>query len=794
MLFNKKWVDEWVPNDLTAQELADKITMAGLEVDSLKAPCGDFDNVVIAKVVSCIPHPDSDHMHVTQVDDGLGELVQVVCGAHNCREGLKVCFARIGAHIDGMHIKKAKLRGVESYGMLCSLKELGMAEESDGIVELPEDAPLGTDIHDYFDLNDSIIDVDLTTNRPDCLGIYGIAREAAVLIGQEFVEKEVPAVENTIDDVMPVEVLDKEACPRYLSRIIRGVNQKAKSPLWMTERLRRCGIRAVSPIVDVTNYVMLEYSQPLHSFDLNKLNEKIVVRKALKDEPLKVLSGEEVKLSDNTLVIADAKGPVAIAGIFGGENSGIDENTTDVVLESAFFSPDAIKGRARQYGLDTDASHRFERGVDSEGQRRAMERATALLIHIAGGNAGPIREEVSSENLPKHNSITLRLSHLEKVLGISVPKEQVEFILTHLGMKPQAIEGGFKAVSPSFRFDIAIEEDLIEEVARMYGYDNIPNKTPVNTLEIVHDKEEFVSDRLIQICLTSLGYNEAITYSFTDPEVLEVFSDIKPLKLTMPISPELSSMRTSLIPGLILACRYNLNRQQKRVRLFEQGLRYIASENAENGVLQEKMVAGVAVGPVYEESWNESSRNVDFFDIKGDVENLLGITCRFNRFSFVRSENKALHPGQSADIYLDGKYVGFVGMLHPQVLKQLGLKHTAAVFEIKREALETRDVPVYEGISKFPAVRRDFAFVVSKDVNASDLCAHIRDIGGKIVRQVVIFDVFEDASLGDKRSIALGVIAQDPERTLEDEAIDALAEKIVSECASKFGATLRSQR
>ena len=793
MLFNKRWVDEWVPNNLSAQELADKITMAGLEVDSVKAPCGDFAHVVIAKVLTCVPHPDSDHMHLTTVDDGSGEPIQVVCGAHNCREGLKVCFAQLGAPVGDLKIKKAKLRGVESNGMLCSYKELGMAEESDGIIELPEDAPLGMDIHEYFHLDDSIIDVDLTTNRPDCLGIYGIAREASVLIGQEFVEKDVPAVLSEISDTMPVKLLDKEACPRYLSRIIRGVNQKAQSPLWMTERLRRCGIRAVSPIVDVTNYVMLEYSQPLHSFDLNKLHDEIIVRKAHKDEPLTVLSGEEIKLSDNTLIIADSQGPVAIAGIFGGANSGIDENTTDVVLESAFFAPDAIKGRARQYGLDTDASHRFERGVDHEGQRRAMERATELLLHIAGGKAGPIHEEVASECLPKHEPIVLRMSHLKKVLGIETPVEQVEFILTHLGMKPKAIEGGFEAISPSFRFDIAIEEDLIEEVARMYGYDNIPNAVPVSTLDMVHDTEETVCDRLIKESLVSLGYNEAITYSFTDPSVLKVFSDVKPLMLTMPISPELSAMRTSLVAGLVLACRYNLNRQQKRVRLFEQGLRYIIDEKAENGVSQEAMIAAVAVGAVADESWNQASRNVDFFDIKGDLENLLGITCKGSEFEFRRSTNKALHPGQSADIYKNGELVGYVGMLHPQAQKELGIKQAVAVFEIKREAVALRKVPAYESISKFPTVRRDLAFVVDKKVEASALCNTIREVGGALVKQVVIFDVFEGESLGaDKRSIALGVLASDTERTLEDQDTDALIEKIVAACSEKFGATLRS--
>ena len=602
MIFNKQWIDEWVDNNLSAEELSDKITMAGLEVDSVSDVADNFDKVVVGKVLECVPHPDSDHMHVTKVDAGTGEIFQIVCGAPNCREGLKVCVSLIGAHVNGITIKKAKLRGVESNGMLCSYKELGMAEESNGIIELPEDAPLGMDVREYFKLNDKVIDVDLTSNRPDCLGICGIAREVAVLLNKECKYPVIEPVKPTIDDVFPVEVEDKQGCPRYLDRVIRGVNQKAVTPLWMVEKLRRCGIRSVSPIVDVTNYVMLEFSQPLHSFDLNKLKDKIVVRKAHQDEKMTVLSGEELKLNANTLLITDATGPVALAGIFGGLNSGIDENTTDVLLESAFFSPDAIKGRARSYGLDTDASHRFERGVDHDNQRRAMERATALLIEIAGGKAGPINEVVSEQDLPKHEPITLRMTKLAKVLGQEIDENTVFNILKNLELNPVKVDGGFTCVSPSFRFDIAIEEDLIEEVARIYGYDNIKNATPVSELYMVHEKEEVVLDKDIKNALVSVGYNEAITYSFTDPKVLKEFSDIKPLMLNTPISPELSAMRTSLLAGLSIVAKYNANRQQRSVRLFEQGLRYIIDEKAENGVSQVHMVAGISVGDIWDES------------------------------------------------------------------------------------------------------------------------------------------------------------------------------------------------
>lgn len=791
MIFNKLWIDEWVKNDLSAEELSDMITMAGLEVDSVNDVADNFDGVVVGKVLECVPHPDSDHMHVTKVDVG-GQIFQIVCGAPNCREGLKVCASLIGAHVNGITIKKAKLRGVESNGMLCSFKELGMSEESNGIVELPEDAPLGMDIREYFKLNDKAIDVDLTSNRPDCLGMSGIAREIAVLLGKKFEYPKVEKVAPTINDIFTVEVEDKAACPRYISRVVRGVNQKARSPLWMVERLRRCGIRSVSPIVDVTNYVMLEYSQPLHSFDLNKIHDKIIVRKAHQDEPMTVLSGDEVKLRDNTLIIADSTGPVAMAGIFGGLNSGIDENTSDVLLESAYFAADAIKGRARQYGLNTDASHRFERGVDPMNQARAMERATALLIEIAGGQAGPLNEVVSEADLPKYREITLRLSKLEKVLGVAIDADTVFKILDNLELSPKKVDGGFVCVSPSFRFDIEIEEDLIEEVARIYGYNNIPNATPVSDLYMVHEKEEVVEDRDIKKVLCDVGYNEAITYSFTDPKVLAEFSDIKPLMLNTPISPELSAMRTSLLAGLSIVAKYNVNRQQRKVRLFEQGLRYIIDEKAENGVRQEAMIAGISVGDIHDETWHEKSRSVDFFDVKGDVENLLALNVDTKDIIFVRTTEKCLHPGQGADILKNGKKIGFVGMLHPLAQKALGFKQAVGVFEIERSAVEKRTIPVYESISKFPSVRRDFAFVIEKSVAVSALTDLIYEVGGNIVKDVNIFDVFEDASLGDKRSVAVGVIAQALEHTLEDAEVESLANRIIEEASKRLGAELRS--
>lgn len=791
MKFTKSWVDEWVANSLSAQEMSDAITMAGLEVDTCEGVCAEFDGVVVARVVECEDHPDSDHLHVTKIDAGTGELLQIVCGAANCRAGLKVACSKVGAHLPGITIKDAKLRGVESHGMLCSYKELGMAEESDGIIELPEDAPVGTDLHDYLQLNDHTIDVDLTTNRPDCLSIRGIAREVAVLTRGEFKDLECAPVAAVIDDTFPVKVEDTEACPRYLGRVIRGVNQKAHSPVWMVEKLRRCGIRSVSPIVDVTNYVMIELGQPLHSFDLNRLHEGIVVRFAREGEKLVLLSGEEVTLTDKTLIIADHKGPLGLAGIFGGESSGINDETRDVFLEAAFFSPLAIKGRARHYGLKTDASHRFERGVDPKLQMRAMERATELLIAIAGGQPGPVVECVDEARLKNDHQITLRLERLNRILGCTIAPEEVERILKTLGLNPVAIEGGFATTAPSFRFDIEIEEDLIEEVARIYGYNSIPNKMPVADMLMSAEREEVLKDRALRSSLVQSGFQEAITYSFTDPKTLSVFNDLEPLVLSTPISVEMSAMRTTLLAGLALAARYNVNRQQKRVRLFELGLSYIQDKDAENGVRQEPMIAGIAIGDAEAECWNQKGRHVDFFDIKGDVEALLALTARASDYSWQPTQCPFLHPGQGADLFLDGRRVGVVGMLHPQAQKALGFKIPVAVFEIERSALSTRVIPLSKDISKFPSVRRDFAFVLDKAVPAAALTGEIRAQGGALVTDVTIFDVFENESLGDKRSIALGVTLHDNDHTLEDAEVEGVVARILEAVKTKFGAALR---
>lgn len=793
MKFNKKWVDEWVPNTLTSDELSDLITMAGLEVDTVTPVCGEFDGVVVAEVLKCWNHPDSDHLHVTEVNAGDGNTYQIVCGAPNCRAGLKVALSKVGAHLPGITIKPARLRGVDSQGMLCSYKELGMAEESDGIIELPADAPVGMDLHEYLHLDDRTIDIDLTTNRPDCLGVRGIAREVGVLIRGAFREMEIPSVPVTLEDSVPVEVENPAACPRYICRVVKGVDQSAKSPVWMTERLRRCGVRSVSPIVDVTNYVMLELGQPLHSFDLSAVKEKIVVRNAREGEKLTVLSGEELTLKDNTLIIADAEKALGLAGIFGGLSSGISDKTVDVLFESAFFSPDAIKGRARQYGLATDASHRFERGVDPQLQRLAIERATELLLQIGGGKAGPLVENVTGDKLPSRQRVTLRVPRLEKVLGVAVPYGECFAILERLGMQPERTsESEITAMAPSFRFDIAIEEDLIEEIGRIYGYNNIPNVAPVSTLTMGQMREEEVGERALRSVLVSLGYNEAITYSFTDPKLLTALSAPAPIMLTAPISVEMSAMRTTMTAGLINAALHNLNRQQKRLRLFEMGLVYIQDESAEFGVRQEERLAGILTGDCEDESWAQPARHVDFFDVKGDVEELISRTAKAGKFTFVPTTTAYLHPGQGADLLFEGKKVGCLGMLHPSVQKAVGLKQNVAVFEINLSALAERSVPVYAPISKFPSIRRDFAFVVDKDVSSARVVEAVKEAAGPLLTEVRVFDVFSGESLGDKVSLAVSATLQDVERTLEDADIEAISEKIVAGVCASCNATLRA--
>ncbi|MDU3159575.1 MAG: phenylalanine--tRNA ligase subunit beta, partial [Hafnia alvei] len=625
MKFSELWLREWVNPAISSEALSEQITMAGLEVDGVEAVAGEFNGVFVGEVVECGQHPNADKLRVTKVNVGGERLLDIVCGAPNCRKGLKVAVATIGAVLPGdFKIKAAKLRGEPSEGMLCSFSELGISEDHDGIIELPVDAPIGTDIREYLKLNDNAIEISVTPNRADCLGIIGVARDVAVLNKLTLNVPAMDAVPAAIHDTFPITVEATDACPRYLGRVVKGINVKAATPLWMREKLRRCGIRSIDPVVDVTNYVLLELGQPMHAFDLNRLEGGIVVRMAKEGEKLTLLDGNEATLSADTLVIADQQKALAMGGIFGGEHSGVNAETQDVLLECAYFNPLSITGRARRQGLHTDASHRYERGVDPALQAAAMERATRLLIDICGGQAGPVIDVTNEATLPKRATITLRREKLDRLIGHHVEDAQVTDILERLGCKVSFANDTWQAVAPSWRFDMEIEEDLVEEVARVYGYNNIPNVPVKADLIMTSHREANLPLKRVKTMLVDRGYQEAITYSFVDPKVQALLHPAEEaLILPSPISVEMSAMRLSLWSGLLSAVVYNQNRQQSRVRLFETGLRFVPDTAANLGIRQDVMLAGVIAGNRYEEHWNLERQVVDFYDLKGDLEAIL---------------------------------------------------------------------------------------------------------------------------------------------------------------------------
>lgn len=794
MKFSENWLREWVNPEVNTDQLAHQITMAGLEVDDVLAVAGEFSGVKVGKVVECGQHPDADKLRVTKVDVGEAELLDIVCGAPNCRQGLMVAVATVGAVLPGdFKIKKAKLRGQPSHGMLCSFSELGIDVESDGILELPQDAPVGQDLRAFLNLDDVTIDVDLTSNRADCFSLRGLAREVGVLNRLDVTEPKVQAVVNSIDDSVSIDVQAPSACPRYLGRVIKNVNAKAQTPLWMQEKLRRCGIRSIDPVVDVTNYVLLEQGQPMHAFDLDKINGGIVVRMANEAETLTLLDGNEVTLSQDTLVIADQQQPLALAGVFGGEHSGVTDNTQDILLECAFFSPDAIRGRARSYGLHTDASMRYERGVDFTLQYQAMERATELLVAICGGEVGPVVDVTSASDLPVANTVVLRREKLADLLGHEIADQDVVEILQRLGLSVESTEQGWQATAPSWRFDIAIEQDLIEEVGRIYGYDNIPNQAPIAGLSMNPHQERQLPLKRVRDLLVDRGYHEAITYSFVEPELQKAFvPDVEPLILPNPISVEMSAMRLTLLQGLLTTVVHNQKRQQSRVRLFEYGLRFVPNQDAENGMSQMPMLAGVISGQRSAEHWTLESQTVDFFDLKGDLEAVLELTGRAQDFEFVASTHPALHPGQCAMITLEGEPVGIIGTVHPELERKLGLNGRTIAFEIEWQAIDHRDIPEAVAVSKFPANRRDIALVVDDSVASGDVVNTCLEAGGQWLKDANLFDVYVGQGVGEgKKSLAIALTLQSVEKTLEESDINESVEAIVLAAKEAFGAQLR---
>lgn len=790
MKFSENWLREWVNPGISTDELVAQLTMAGLEVDGVEPAAAIFTGIVVGKVLDVQPHPDADKLRVCKVSTG-AEPLQIVCGAPNVSIGMKVPAALVGAVLPGdLKIKKAKLRGVESSGMLCSARELGLADDHAGLMALPAAAPVGMDIRQYLNLDDSLIEVDLTPNRGDCLGMVGIAREVGVINRVTITIPSNAMSQPGSQEQFPIHIMAPEACPRYLGRVIRGVNTEAVTPLWMQEKLRRGGLRSLGPVVDVTNYLLLEFGQPMHAFDLARLDRQLDVRYAKTGERIRLLDGREMVMDSETLVIADATKLLAIAGIMGGEDSGVSSTTQDLFLECAFFSPEAIAGRARRYGLQTDSSYRFERGVDFQLQHHMIERATTLLLDIVGGVAGPISEHTNQDSLPACDPIHLRRNRIQRLLGIDLPDSEVEDILSRLGVALTAVADGWKAVPPSYRFDMSLEADLIEDIGRIYGYNRLPSLRPRASMQGMPMPEAQASASDWREILVQRGYQEAITYSFIEPKLQQMVDpDHAPVALANPISSEMSVMRTSLWPGLLKAAQYNINRQQSRVRLFEYGLNYIKQDNDIN---QEYYIGGLVCGSRMPEQWGAPQTDVDYYDLKADVEALLASVADGSEFTFSIDRHSCLHPGQTARIQRADAPVGWLGKVHPEIIAALELPENTYLFEIAAGPLSQGKIARFQNISKFPVIRRDLAFILPQAIISADICETVRQAAGNLLQGLTVFDLYQGKAIeSGLKSIALGLILQDSSRTLTEQDVDGVLVQVQAALNAKFGATLR---
>ncbi len=791
MKVSEQWLREWVNPEIDTDTLSEQLTMAGLEVDGVEPAAANFSGVIVAEITDFVPHPDADKLKICQVNVGTEDRVQIVCGAPNVFKGMKAPLATVGAKLPGdIRIKKAKLRGETSFGMLCSASELKLNEDASGLMNLPADAPVGTDLRDYLKLDDVIIDIDLTPNRGDCLGIRGVAREVAALNQLSFIDLDIIPVAPKHDRRLPISIDATDGCGRYIGRVVSGIDATAQTPVWMVERLRRAGIRAISPVVDVTNYVLIELGHPMHGFDLRQLKQGIHIRWAEAGEKMVLLDGREVELQPDVLLIADEEKPVALAGIMGGEHSGVADDTTEVFLESAWFNPLAIVGRSRRFGLHTDASHRYERGVDPELQMKAIERATGLLIDIAGGEAGPLIIAEAAEALPQRKAINLRQQRVNKVLGMDIAAETIVDIFERLGMQIEATaDAQWQVTPPGFRFDMAIEEDLIEEVARIFGYNNIQGKKPMAALAMFPVPENRIKVSTFKQVMTHRDFQEVITYSFVDKKLEKLINpELEALPLLNPISSDLAVMRTSLWQGLLSTLAFNQRHQQSRIRLFESGLRFVPTEDE---LQQEAVIAGVILGeklpqPLYD------GHKVDFFDLKGDVEALLSQTLQSEHYTFVQDEHPALHPGQSARIELDDEAVGWIGAAHPEVLNAFSIKGAAFMFELKLSAISTRKLPKLQQWSKFPSSARDISIVIDENVTISKLLEVVQASEVKTLKNARIFDIYRGKGVDSgRKSVALDLIFSDSSRTLNDDEVNAEMETIISTLKSQLNATLR---
>ncbi len=787
MRVSLSWLKEFVAVTEAPRALGHRLTMAGLELEAFELVAPAFKRVVVARIVACEKHPDADKLSVCRVDAGDGQLHQVVCGAPNARAGLVAPFALPGATIGDKTIKVGKLRGVESQGMLCSARELGLGEDQDGLLELPSDLVLGTPLEQALALDDAVLELAITPNRGDCQSMLGVAREVAVLIDKPLCTPVVAPVVATSTARLSVTVEAPADCPVFAGRLVQGIRTDARSPLWLTERLRRAGLRAIHPVVDVTNYVMLELGQPMHGYDAATLAGGIVVRRAKRGERLTLLDGNEVTLDPEVLVIADAQRLRGIAGVMGGADSGVSATTTDVFLESAWFTPSVVAGRARRFGMHTDAAARFERGVDPTGQVRAVERATALLLEIVGGTPGPVVELRATT--PMRTPVRLRTTMLATRLGIEVPAARVGAILNGLGFTVKEVQGGWDAVPPAWRFDVTREEDLIEEVGRVHGYEAIPPAHGVGKVLPLAETESRVGLRRLCDALVDRGYDEAITYSFVSPEFQSaLFGEGSRPKLRNPIAADMAELRASLLPGLLTALQYNLARQQDRVRLFECGVRFSSQPNE---ITEENVIASLAYGDVAPVQWGVPARAADFADMRGDLEALLTVAGVIDQVRLVPAVHPALHPGQSARVELGGAPIGWIGALHPRLLQTLSLVKTPVFFEVSMAAL-VRRLPAGRFPPKFPSVRRDLAVIVEEEVSAEALLETVKVAAGTVLASVEVFDVYRGKGIDSgRKSIAMTLILLDSSRTLTDEDTDSVITRVAGELASRLGAVLR---
>jgi phenylalanyl-tRNA synthetase beta chain len=803
MKFSENWLRSHVPTSANRDGLAATLTAIGLEVEEVTALGDGLTGVVVARIIEAAKHPEADRLQVCKVDTGSGEPLQIVCGAPNARAGLVAPLATVGSNIGGIAIKAAKLRGVESSGMLCSARELGLDADASGLLELPDDAPVGAALVDYLGLPDASIEIKLTPNRADCFSVRGLAYDVAAALASEVVALDVAAIEPASGRELAVELHAGADAPRYCGRVIEGVDASARTPAWMAERLRRSGVRPVALLVDITQYAMLELGQPMHAFDLDTLEGPVGVRHARNGERLTLLDGRAVELDDYFLAITDADRPVALAGVMGGMDTRVVDSTRNVFIEAAHFAPAAIMGRGRRLGLHTDAGHRFERGVDPALPRTAIELATRLVLELAGGTPGPVTEAVLEQYLPQPAAIALRRARIARVLGVEIADAEVERILRALGMQVAAAADGWQVTPPSRRFDIAIEEDLIEELARIHGYDRIPATVPSGPARIAAPSETRVPETDLRRQLVARGYLEAVNFAFVEAALLQRWhSDAGTVPLANPLSAELAVMRPRLLPGLVAALARNASRQAGRVRLFELGRVFAAAHQAQRAPggpapapEETRRIAAVACGDAAGEQWGEPARKVDFHDLKGDLESLAATAGA--HLAFRPSTEAFGHPGRSADVYrtdLDGGEVrlGWIGQLHPRLAKVLDLDVEVVGFELDLEALEQRVLPHAAELSRYPAVRRDLAFLVAEEVSWAALAASARAAAGPVLRDLLLFDRYQGPGVESGcKSLAMGLILQDNTRTLTDQDADAVVERVVAELGRAHGARIR---